>query len=92
MAVSPDGSHVLVQAIDGEGRLDVFSADGKHVAGCRPYQEESDKQKREIASAVFLNASTVAAATMDDQLIVFRLARCSIRRVTWCCPDRRKCP
>ena len=76
MAVSPDGSHVLVQAIDGEGRLDVFSADGKHVAGCRPYQEESDKQKREIASAVFLNASTVAAATMDDQLIVFRLPAC----------------
>ncbi len=76
MAVSPDGSHVLVQAIDGEGRLDVFSADGQHVAGCRPYQEESDKQKREIASAVFLNANTVAAASMDDQLIVFRLPAC----------------
>ena len=76
MAVSPDGSHVLVQAIDGEGRLDVFSADGQHVAGCRPYQEESDKQKREIASAVFLNANTVAAASIDDQLIVFRLPTC----------------
>jgi WD40 repeat protein len=76
MAVSPDGSQVLVQAIDGEGRLDVFSADGQHVAGCRPYQEESDKLKREIASAVFLNANTVAAASMDDQLIVFRLPAC----------------
>ena len=76
MAVSPDGSHVLVQAIDGEGRLDVFSADGQHVAGCRPYQEESDKLKREIASAAFLNANTDAAATMDDQLIVFRLPAC----------------
>ncbi len=76
MAVSPDGSHVLVQAIDGEGRLDIFSADGQHVAGCRPYQEESDKLKREIASAVFLNANTIAAASMDDHLIVFRLPAC----------------
>ena len=76
MAVSPDGSQVLVQAIDGEGRLDVFSADGQHVAGCRPYQEESDKLKREIASAVFLNSNTVAAASIDDQLIVFRLPAC----------------
>ena len=76
MAVSPDGSQVLVQAIDGDGRLDVFSADGQHIAGCRPYQEESDKLKREIASAVFLNSNTVAAASMDDHLIVFRLPAC----------------
>ena len=76
MAVSPDGSRALVQAIDGEGRLDIFAADGTHVAGCRPFQDEGEKQKREIASAVFIDANTVAACSMDDHLIAFRLPSC----------------
>ena len=76
MAVSPDGTRVLVQAIDGEGRLDVFAADGTHIAGCRPFQDESEKQKREIASAVFLDTNAVAACSMDDRLIAFRLPSC----------------
>ena len=76
MAVSPDGSRVLVQAIDGEGRLDVFAADGTHVAACRPFQDEGEKQKREIASAVFLDVNIVAACSLDDHLIAFRLPSC----------------
>ena len=76
MAVSPDGSRVLVQAIDGEGRLDVFAADGTHVAGCRPFQDQGEKKEREIASALFLDANTVAACNLDDHLIAFRLPSC----------------
>ena len=76
MAVSPDGARVLVQAIDGEGRLDVFAVEGTHIAGCRPFQNEAEKQKRDIASAVFLDANTVAACSLDDRLIAFRLPSC----------------
>jgi len=76
MAVSPNGTRVLVQAIDGDGRLDVFGADGQHIAGCRPFQDESEKQKREIVSAVFLDENTVAACSLDDHLIAFRLPTC----------------
>lgn len=77
MAVSPDGSRVLVQAIDGEGRLDVFAADGTHVAGCRPFQNEPEQKKREIVSASFLDNNSVAACSIDDRLIVFSLPSCS---------------
>ena len=59
LAVSPDGTRVLVQAIGGEGRLDVFAADRSHVAGCRPYQDDPETKNREIASALFLDANTV---------------------------------
>ncbi len=76
LAVSPDGTRVLVQAIGGEGRLDVFAADGSHVAGCRPYQDDPETKNREIASASFLDANTVAACSIDDHLIVFRLPSC----------------
>lgn len=76
LAVSPDGTRVLVQAIGGEGRLDVFAADGSHVAGCRPYQDDPETKNREIASAAFLDANTVAACSIDDHLIVFRLPSC----------------
>ena len=76
LAVSPDGTRVLVQAMGGEGRLDVFAADGSHVAGCRPYQDESETKNREIASALFLDTNTVAACSFDDHLIVFRLPSC----------------
>ena len=76
MAVSPDGTRVLVQAIDGEGRLDVFAVDGTHVAACRPFQDEGEKQRREIASAAFVDANTVVACSLDDHLIAFRLPSC----------------
>ncbi len=76
LAVSPDGTRVLVQAMGGEGRLDVFSADGKHVAGCRPYQDDPEPKNREIAVASFLDADTVAACNIHDRLIVFRLPSC----------------
>ena len=76
LAVSPDGTRVLVQAMGGEGRLDVFAAEGSHVAGCRPFQDEVETKNREIASALFLDTNTVAACSFDDHLIVFRLPSC----------------
>ena len=76
LAVSPDGKRVLVQAIGGEGRLDVYSAEGNHVAGCRPYQDDRETKNRDIATAAFLDAETVAACSIDDHLIVFRLPTC----------------
>lgn len=76
MSISPDGSRVLVQAINGEGRLDVYSADGQHIAGCRPFQDEAEADKRAIVSAEFLDANTVAACSVNDHLIVFRVPSC----------------
>ena len=76
LAVSPEGSRIMVQAIEGEGRLDVFSADGSHVAGCRPFQNDGEQLKHQIASATFLDANTVAACSMDDRLVVIQLPGC----------------
>lgn len=76
MSISPDGSRVLVQAINGEGRLDVYTADGQHVAGCRPFQDEDEAGKRTIVSAEFLDSDTVAACSINDHLVVFRVPSC----------------
>ena len=76
MAVNPSGSRVLVQAMEGSGRLDVFDAMGGHIAGCRPFQDEAEPQRREIASACFIDENTVAACSIDDHLIVFQLPTC----------------
>lgn len=76
MAVSPDGTQALVQAIDSDGRLDVFMANGTHVAGCRPFQDDAEPKNREIVSASFLDTNTVAACSINDQLIVYRLPSC----------------
>lgn len=76
LAVSPDGSRVLVQVMAGEGRLDVFAADGSHVAACRPFLDDGEKLQHEVASAIFIDANTVAATSMNDRLVVFRLPAC----------------
>jgi len=75
-AINPDGSKVLVQPAEGEGRLDVFASDGQHVAGCRPFQYETEVEKRHIASAAFVTSDTVVACSLDDRLVAFRLPAC----------------
>lgn len=76
LAVSPDGSRVIVAPMNGEGRLDVFAADGSHVAACRPFLDDGEKLQHELASAVFVDDSTIAATSLNDRLVVFRIPSC----------------
>jgi WD40 repeat protein len=77
LAASPDGTRVLVSPHDGEGRVDVFSAaDGSHVAGCRPFQDEAKDENRDLQSAFFVDADHVGVINFEDRLIVYRLPDC----------------
>jgi WD40 repeat protein len=76
LAVSSDGKRVLVSPHDGEGRVDVFSADGTHVAGCRPFQEEAKDEDRDIQTAFFLGADHVGVINFEDRLITYKLPEC----------------
>ncbi len=77
LAASPDGTRVLVAPHDGEGRVDVFSAaDGTHVAGCRPFQDESKNENRDLQSAFFIDADHVGVINFEDRLIVYHLPDC----------------
>lgn len=77
MAVSPDGKKILVQAIDGDGRLDVFSTtDGQHEAACRPFQDESEQKDRGIATAIFVDHDTIAVSSRGDKLVAFKIPTC----------------
>ncbi len=77
LAASPDGTRVLVAPHDGEGRVDVFSAaDGTHVAGCRPFQDEAKNDNRDLQSAFFIDADHVGVINFEDRLIVYHLPDC----------------
>lgn len=77
VALSPNGERALVAAMGGQGRLDVLNVpDGSHVAGCRPFVDESKQELREIQSAMFLDENTVAACSRNDHLIIFKLPTC----------------
>lgn len=78
IALSPSGSRALVAAMEGQGRLDLFSIpEGKHLAGCRPFGDETKPEHRDVHSAVFLDDETVAACSSNDRLVVFKLPTCS---------------
>ncbi len=78
LAASSDGKRVLVAPHDGQGRVDVYSVDdGKHLAGCRPFQEESKDENRSIESAFFVGPDHVGTINYEDRLIVWKLPECT---------------
>ena len=77
LAASGDGKRVLVAPHDGQGRVDVYSADdGTHLAACRPFQEEAKEQDRDLQAAFFIDSNHVAVMNFEDRVIVFSLPDC----------------
>ena len=78
ITASSDGKRVLVSAHDGQGRVDVYSVDdGKHIAGCRPFQEEDKDENRSIETAFFVGSDHVGTINFEDRLIVWKLPECT---------------
>lgn len=77
LALSPAGTRALVAPMEGQGRLDVISIpDGAHVAGCRPFSDETEPELRHVNSVAFIDENTIAATNVGDQLVVFKLPGC----------------
>ena len=76
IAVSPDGSLLLLREARARDRLDVVSAaDGKPVAGWRPYDKESGDGKG-VAWAAFLDANRVLSVSTGGTLVLWSLPKC----------------
>ncbi|HEX8202570.1 MAG TPA: WD40 repeat domain-containing protein, partial [Isosphaeraceae bacterium] len=76
IAVSPEASHLVLAHTGAADRLDVVAtADGKHVVGWRPYEQESGAE-RDVAWADFLDARRVLTANAAGTLILWSLPDC----------------
>ena len=76
IAVSPDGSLLLLREAGAKDRLDVVSAvDGKPVAGWRPYEKESP-DARGVAWAAFLDSNRVLSISTGGTLVLWSLPKC----------------
>jgi WD40 repeat protein len=76
IAISPDGSLLLLREARAKDRLDVVSAsDGKPVAGWRPYEKESPDAKG-VAWAAFLDSNRVLSVNTGGTLVLWSLPKC----------------
>ena len=76
IALSPDGSLLLLREAKARDRLDVVSAaDGKPVAGWRPYEKESP-DARGVAWAAFLDSNRVLSVSNGGTLVLWSLPKC----------------
>ncbi len=76
IAVSPDASTVLLREARAKDRLDVVAAaDGKPVAGWRPYDKESADGKA-VTWATFLDANRVLSVSSGGTLVLWTLPKC----------------
>jgi len=76
IALSPDGSAFLLREARARDRLDlVAAADGKHLAGWRPYEKESGED-RAVAWAGFLGAGRVLTLNAGGTLILWSVPAC----------------
>jgi hypothetical protein len=72
---SPDGTRLLVREPAEGRRLDVWSADGKHLAGWLPYSAEPPPAGR-VAWAAFVDSRRVLTASAAGRLILWRVPEC----------------
>lgn len=80
LAISPDGTRVLLRLTDGENRLDVWAAgDGSHVVGWRPYQDDG-KNKDRVVAATFTDNDHVLTLSNTRTLCLWELPTC---RAAW---------
>lgn len=76
IAVSPDGSALLLREARAKDRLDVISAlDGKPVVGWRPYDKASPDAKG-VAWAAFLDPGRVVSLSTGGTLALWALPKC----------------
>ncbi len=76
IGVSPDGSTLLLRETHTKDRLDVVSAaDGKPIAGWRPYEKESPDAKG-VAWAAFLDGNRVLSVSGGGTLTLWTLPKC----------------
>lgn len=68
---------VLVKPHNAKGRLDVFDAGGKHVAGFRPYKGVADENDLELRSAALVDATHVLTANLNRELVGWELPACN---------------
>ena len=76
IAFSPGASHFLLTHSGSADRVDVHNAaDGKHVAGWRPYEKESGDD-RNVAWADFLDSQRVLTVNPAGTLILWTVPGC----------------
>ena len=76
VAFSPGASHFLLTHSGSSDRVDVHNAaDGKHVAGWRPYEKESG-DNRKVAWADFLDSKRVLTVNPAGTLILWTVPGC----------------
>ncbi len=75
IAVSPDGSMLLLREAAARDRLDVYAASAKPVAGWRPYEKESGDD-RAVTWADFLDANRVLTINAGGTLALWSVPEC----------------
>lgn len=77
LALSPDGTRVLLRLKDGESRLDVWSVEtDEHVVAWRPYQSEKQTRDQKIKAAGFIDSEHVLTINAEDKLVLWELPSC----------------
>lgn len=76
VSASPDGTRVLIRTTAALGRIDVYTDDGTHVCGWRPYQDEPDDNHREVVAAAFVDATHLATVNSTNKLVMWELPTC----------------
>ncbi len=75
IAVSPDGSMLLLREAAARDRLDVYTASGRPVVGWRPYEKESGDD-RAVLWADFLDAKRVLTINAGGTLALWSVPEC----------------
>ena len=76
VSVSPEGTRALMRTAESLGRVDVYADDGKHICGWRPYQDETDENRREVVGAAFVDANHLATVNAGSKLVMWELPQC----------------
>jgi WD40 repeat protein len=73
LSISPEGTHLLTRKKGSQGRLDIWTIpDGKHVAGWRPFRDESS-DKSKVTAATFIDAAHVMTLSAGRKLTVWEV-------------------